>query len=113
MPPNAKIVIAAVFSTPANHLKGLQYIYLFSEDLWLYTYDKIEHEGLLKEVFNTTATISSMKINFLDQYLHWYNWSNYLPLSDYMPYSKEKFIQIGYFLCIGQRSISLFPLHYS
>lgn len=94
MPPSAKIVIAAVFSTPANHLKGLQSIYLFSEDLWLYTYDKIEHEGLLKEVFNTTATISSIKMNFLDQYLHWNNWSNYLPLSDYMPYSKEKFIQI-------------------
>lgn len=94
MPSSAKNVISVVFSTSASQIKGLRPIYLFSEDLWLYAYDKIEHEGLLKEVFNITATVSSMKMNCLDQYLHWNDYNNYLPISDYMPYSREKFVQI-------------------
>ena len=50
-------IIYNLFSMPLNHAPGLRIVYLFAEDLWLYNYHKIKHEGTLNLVFNTTLII--------------------------------------------------------
>ena len=36
-----KILASVVLSTPLNQATGLRSAYLFAEDLWLYSYDKV------------------------------------------------------------------------
>ena len=50
-------IISNLFSMPLNQAPGLRIVYLFADNLWLYNYDKIKHEGTLDLVFNTTSII--------------------------------------------------------
>ena len=87
-------IVAIVLSLPANHFPGLQYFYLSAEDIWLYRYDKVEYQGIIYVVFNTTATIESLKFSVLDRIFHWQDFGDSLPVSDYEPYTREEFIEI-------------------
>ena len=79
--------IAISLSIPINQFRGLRYLYLLMEDLWLYNYDKVDYGGTIFIVFNTTATIESLKFLALDNLFHWQSSSDSLPLSDYKPYT--------------------------
>lgn len=52
-----KYTTAVIFSSVLNHAPGVRYAYFFTEDLWLYNYDKVAYEGTLLMVFNTTTEI--------------------------------------------------------
>ena len=67
-------------------------MYLLMEDLWLYHYDKEEYGGTIYVVFNTTAAIESLKFLALDNLFHWQSCSDSLPVSDYKPYTRKKFV---------------------
>lgn len=66
-----KFTAATIFSVPLSQMGGIKNAYLFAEDLWLYHYDVVEHEGLLGLVFNVTSAIQGMKFLILDDILHW------------------------------------------
>ena len=67
-------------------------MYLLMENIWLYHFDKVEYEGALYVLFNTTAAIESLKFLALDNLFHWQSSSYSLPVSDYKPYTRKKFV---------------------
>ena len=83
-----------LFSTPASQVVGLRYVYLFVEDLWLYHYDKVEYKGTMNLVFNATYSIEKVKFNILETKLSLNRYSDRLCISDYRPFTREKFVQI-------------------
>ena len=85
-------ILSLVFSTPFNEAPGLRFAYLFAQDLWLYCYDKEDHGGAIILVFNTTATVSTLKFMVFERFLHWQKYKDSLPISDYIPFTREKFV---------------------
>ena len=75
-------------------MPGLRFFYLLAEDLWLYSYDKYEYEGITYTIFNTTSTIEAWKFLVLDSEMQWGKANGSMKLSDYKPYTRNKFVRI-------------------
>ena len=82
-----KLIGPAALSIPAGQVPGLRHIYLLAEDVWMYHYNKEEYEGAIFLVFNATANIESLKFAVSNSIFHWQNSGDYLPISDYKPYT--------------------------
>lgn len=83
-----------LMSTFISHLAGLRQVYLLAEDLWLYHYDKIEYQGTLDMVFNTTTSLQLLKLEALDGVFNLQKYGEYLPISEYKPWNRQRFVEI-------------------
>lgn len=72
----------------------VKYAYLFVEDLWLYNYDQVRHEGVLELVFNVTFMIESMKFVILDRVFGLLSSQERMGISDYRGFTRERFLEI-------------------
>jgi len=63
-----------VLSATISSLPCGNYLYLFLNDLWLYSYDFRDYRGVMNDIFFTASSIDNVKLRFVSV---WYNLTDF------------------------------------
>lgn len=86
--------VSLFLSFPIKIITSLRCLYLLVDDLWLYDISTKNYSGLVLSVFDTITTVQLLKFEFLERYLGWNSYKNWLGLSNYKKYSAPRFVEV-------------------